>query len=97
VLGGDDDRRGRRETVLLDRVGHLLELGVDVVECAGQQRARRRSAGEVAGELGRPLRVAAFAFWVRVLGESTFSATDTVWKFIPRIAGTPSFWVPLWS
>ena len=27
----------------------------------------------------------------------SFSAVETVWKFIPKIAGTPTFVVRLWS
>jgi hypothetical protein len=26
----------------------------------------------------------------------SFSAVETVWRFIPKIAGTPTFWVRLW-
>ncbi len=29
--------------------------------------------------------------------ESSFSAVEIVWKFIPKIAGVPTLWVPLWS
>ena len=62
---------------------HRAELGVHVVERADEQRAGDGPAGQVAA--GQAVEV------------GSFSAVETVWKFIPKIAGTPTWCVPLWS
>src|SRR5262249_34507140 len=53
VLGRDDDRGVAGQAVRLDLGDHLADLGVDVVQRAGQQRAGGGPAGQVAA--GQPV------------------------------------------
>ena len=53
---------------------HRADLRVDVVERAREQRAGRHAVGEVAAGQA-------------VARSGSFSAVETVWKFIPKIAG----------
>ena len=77
------------------------ELCVDVVEGALQERARERAAVDGHGSHPAPARCGVVAVRVRAdqrrRESSIFSATETVWKFIPKIAGVPTSVLPEWS
>jgi hypothetical protein len=89
VFGRHNDRGAVEKPVVLEGTHHTSKGLIDEVERVFQDRPGSRAIGEAAA-CGGSRRLPS------VLEVGSFWAVETVWKFMPKIAGVPGLPEPSW-